>query len=98
MAVVNLKEELEAAARLVIADPDLPTTASLARLEDALQRIDEHHEVVRRGEIDLDGHIDAKGVRYIGKAHRQPDGTWRCLAEVQGCLCVVEVRIRPEAA
>lgn len=48
-------------------------------------------------EIDLDGHVDGKGVRYIGKANRHPDGTWRCLADVGGALCLVEVRIRPEA-
>lgn len=49
-------------------------------------------------EIDLDGHVDSKGVRFIGKAKRYADGTWRCLADVGGALCVVEVRIRPEAA
>jgi|HubBroStandDraft_2_1064218.scaffolds.fasta_scaffold105994_2 hypothetical protein len=49
-------------------------------------------------EIDLDGHVDSKGVNFIGKAKRQSDGTWRCLADVGGCLCVVEVRIRPEVA
>lgn len=44
-------------------------------------------------EIDLDGHVDRKGVRYIGKAARQPDGLYICLADVAGCLCRVEVRI-----
>jgi hypothetical protein len=47
-------------------------------------------------EIDLDEHIDDKGIRYIGKARRQPDGTWRCLAEVSGALCLVEVKIAPK--
>lgn len=49
-------------------------------------------------DIDLDGHVDKRGVEYFGQARRQPDGTWRCLACVCGCLCVVEVRVRPEAA
>lgn len=44
-------------------------------------------------EIDLDNHVDDKGIRYIGKAWRQPDGSWRCLAEVGGALCLVEVKI-----
>jgi hypothetical protein len=44
-------------------------------------------------EIDVDGHIDEKGIRYLGKAAKQPDGTWRCLADVGGALCLVEVRI-----
>jgi hypothetical protein len=48
-------------------------------------------------EIDLDGHVDARGVQYVGNAAKQADGTWRCLAVVGGALCVVEVRIRPEA-
>ena len=44
-------------------------------------------------ELDVDGMVDAKGVIFIGKAKRQADGTWRCLANVGGALCVVEVRI-----
>lgn len=32
-------------------------------------------------------------VTYIGKARRQDDGTWKCLANVNGQLCVVEVSI-----
>ena len=49
-------------------------------------------------EIDLDGHVDTKGVQYVGKATKQADGTWRCLAVVGVALCVVEVRICSEAA
>lgn len=49
-------------------------------------------------EIDLDGHVDSKGVKFIGKAKRHSDGTWRVLADVVGALCLVEVRIRPEVA
>lgn len=47
-------------------------------------------------EIDLDDHVDDKGIRYIGKARRQSDGTWRCLANVGGALCLVEVKITPK--
>lgn len=47
-------------------------------------------------EVDLDGHIDAKGIQYIGKASRQPDGTWLCLANVGGALCRVEVKLSRE--
>jgi hypothetical protein len=43
-------------------------------------------------EFDLDGHIDEKGVKYIGKAIRK-DGQWRCLAQVDDALCVVEIKI-----
>lgn len=46
-------------------------------------------------EVDLDGHVDARGVKYLGKALRQPDGLYICLADVNGCLCRVEVRITP---
>lgn len=44
-------------------------------------------------EVDLDGHVDARGIRYIGKARRQPGGKYHCLANVHGCLCLVEVAI-----
>lgn len=48
-------------------------------------------------EVDLDGTFDEqKQVRYIGKAWRMPDGTWRCLADVHGCLCRVQVSIKSE--
>jgi hypothetical protein len=49
-------------------------------------------------EIDLDGHIDSKGVVYIGKAIRQPDGKHICLARVGNCLCRVEVNIKFDPA
>jgi len=45
-------------------------------------------------ELNLDGMIDEKGVRYLGSATRRPDGKWVCLAEVNGCLCLVEVKLR----
>jgi hypothetical protein len=44
-------------------------------------------------EIDVDGMVDAKGIRFIGKAILMGDGTWRCLADVGGALCRVEVKI-----
>lgn len=33
-------------------------------------------------------------IRYIGEAVQQFDGTYRCLADVRGSLCVVEVKIK----
>ena len=44
-------------------------------------------------EVDLDGHVDRKGIRYIGKAKRQDDGKYICLAIVGGALCRVEVTL-----
>ena len=44
-------------------------------------------------EIDVDGCVDGKGVKFIGKAKRWADGTWRALADVAGCLCVVECTV-----
>lgn len=36
----------------------------------------------------------AKWIReLIGRAKQQPDGTWRCLADVAGALCLVEVTV-----
>ncbi len=46
-----------------------------------------------RSEVDVDGYVDARGIRYFGKAARQEDGTWRCLADVDGMLCLVEVTL-----
>jgi hypothetical protein len=44
-------------------------------------------------EVDVDGMI-SKGVVFIGKALQQFDGTYRSLADVDGCLAIVELRIR----
>jgi hypothetical protein len=44
-------------------------------------------------EVDVDGILDEKGFEYIGKATKQPDGSWQCLANVGGALCRVEVNI-----
>jgi hypothetical protein len=45
-------------------------------------------------EVDLDGHVDANGIRYIGNAYETTAGMWNCLAEVSGNLCRVEVKIK----
>ena len=45
--------------------------------------------------LNIDGIWDTKtGIMYIGKATQQYDGTWRCLANVYGSLCIVEANIR----
>lgn len=45
-------------------------------------------------EICVDGLVDASGrIVYWGKATRMPSGKFRCLAAVDGCLCIVEVSI-----
>ncbi len=44
-------------------------------------------------EVDVDGRYDSAGVRFLGKARRQKDGSWICLADVHGALCRVEVKI-----
>lgn len=52
-------------------------------------------EELNEGSVDVDGYLDVTGsIRYIGRARRQEDGTWRCLADVHGALCLVEVTIR----
>lgn len=45
-------------------------------------------------EIDLTDLIDARGVRYLGKATRQSPGVYCCIADVGGALCVVEVTVK----
>jgi hypothetical protein len=45
-------------------------------------------------EFDVDGLVDrTHGVKLIGKALEQFDGTYICLADVHGALCRVEVRL-----
>ena len=46
-------------------------------------------------EVDVDGYVDRKGVEYLGRAQRMPDGTWQALAIVDDCLCRVQVSITP---
>lgn len=50
--------------------------------------------VVEMKELDVDKVEVKEGIILIGKATRQPDGTWRCLANVFGCLAVVELSIK----
>lgn len=46
-------------------------------------------------EEDIDGRVDKKfGIRYIGKARLQQNGKWRCLADINGALCLVEISLR----
>ncbi len=47
-------------------------------------------------EIDLDGHVDALGHRYLGKATRQPDGTYHVIAIIGEALARVAVRVRAQ--
>ncbi len=46
-------------------------------------------------EIVVDGMRDEKhpGIQYWGRATLQEDGSYRCIANVGGCLYVVEVTI-----
>jgi len=45
-------------------------------------------------ELDVDEIVDKKrNIRYIGKATKQIDGKWHCLADYSGALCLVEVNI-----
>ena len=47
-------------------------------------------------EIDVDGLFDeSTGIQYIGKATKIFGGRWRCLANVGGALCLVELSVRP---
>lgn len=65
------------------------------RLYDA-KELTTSDRTLRKAEINLDGYVDSKGIRYLGVARRQPDGKWLCLADVAGTLCRVEVTITPE--
>ncbi len=50
--------------------------------------------------IDVDGIEDPKyqgQIRYIGKANHVFDNIYRCLAQVGGALCVVEIVVTPVA-
>jgi hypothetical protein len=50
-------------------------------------------ELTTTTRFSLEGHVDARGIRYLGEAALMGDGSWRCLADVGGCLCVVELRL-----
>lgn len=45
-------------------------------------------------QINVDGLVDRRGVQFIGLATQMFDGTWRCLANVGGAFCLVEVSIQ----
>jgi hypothetical protein len=47
-------------------------------------------------QVNVDGYIDTLGTVYLGVATKQEDGTWQCLANVAGALCLVEVKITPK--
>jgi hypothetical protein len=42
-------------------------------------------------EINVDGMVDDNGIQFVGMATQQLDGSWRCLADVGGALCIVKV-------
>jgi hypothetical protein len=44
-------------------------------------------------EIYVDGLLERNGIRYLGTARQQRDGRWVALADVEGCLCWVEVKV-----
>lgn len=45
-------------------------------------------------EVDVDGRVDEKnGIRFFGRATLGPNGLWRMLANVEGCLCIVEAKL-----
>ena len=47
--------------------------------------------------VNVNGRLDeARGIEYLGDAHEMTDGTWRCLANVRGMLCRVQVSITEE--
>lgn len=53
-----------------------------------------HGKIGEPTQVDVDGRVDPKtGIQYIGSA-TLVDGKWRCLANVNGALCIVEVNIR----
>lgn len=43
--------------------------------------------------VDIDGHVDDRGICYYGYAVEYIDGSWVCLANIDGTLCRVEVKI-----
>lgn len=45
-------------------------------------------------EVNIDGQIDElHGIQYIGSATRQNNGKYKCLANVNCCLCIVEINL-----
>jgi hypothetical protein len=59
-------------------------------------RLNYYADDVLGPEVDVDGRVDHENnVRYLGKAWRQPDGKYHCLAIVGDALCRVEVTLTP---
>lgn len=58
-----------------------------------IQGMDKQLELKTGRVVDIDGHVDARGIEYIGKATELVNGMWRVLANVRGALCVVEVKL-----
>lgn len=46
--------------------------------------------------LDVEGREVKPGLVLMGTATKMQDGTWRCLANVGGALCLVEVSINFE--
>ena len=42
------------------------------------------------------GHPQTACIRYLGTARRHNDGRWRCLADIDGMPCVVQVSLTQE--
>ncbi len=61
-----------------------------AEAKGAVQKV----ELPQADRVLVDGITNYEGrVTYLGQATRQPDGTWRSLAIVDGALCTVELSI-----
>jgi hypothetical protein len=51
-------------------------------------------EVGREKLTEFDGHIFECGIQIIGNiTYYGPEKGWRCLANVNGCLAVIQVRV-----
>ena len=49
----------------------------------------------KRAWLDLEGYADERrGVQYMGRATKQENGKYVCLANVNGALCTVEVSVK----
>jgi hypothetical protein len=46
--------------------------------------------------IDLQGYVDESGVEYLGEARRVEGNLYRCLANLAGSLCLVEIKLTPK--
>jgi hypothetical protein len=55
-------------------------------------------QLIAPRKLSVDRVVDTRGIMYLGDAVQQFDGTWRCLANVAGALCLVEVTIKEMGA